>query len=100
MSEGTSVNQLEDVLDNYTVNRLSFDKLHQHAQYIINNLTLFNNSVIVKQKYKYIPYNDFHTGYNNLHFYKNKQAIGIGKRQIKNLIFIKYILNIKVIQND
>ena len=63
--------QIEDVLESKSVEPLNYREDDRVADYVLKSLTEFNNSIIVKQSLKYIPYNDFHTGYNNLHFIKS-----------------------------
>ena len=62
--------QIEDVLENKFVKPIDFTEEDETANYIIKSLTDFNNSVAVKQAFRYIPYSDFHTGYQNLHLLK------------------------------
>ena len=76
--------QIEDVLENKFVKPIDFTEEDETANYIIKSLTDFNNSVAVKQAFRYIPYSDFHTGYQNLHLLKNNGPVLPGKHQLEN----------------
>ena len=76
--------QIEDVLENKFVKPIDFTEEDETANYIIKSLTEFNNSVAVKQAFRYIPYSDFHTGYQNLHLLKNNGPVLPGKHQLEN----------------
>jgi adenosine deaminase len=80
--------QIEDVLEDKFIKPLDYTEDDERADYVIKTLTDFNNSIAVKQSLRYIPYNDFHTGYNNLHSMKNNRAVLTGKEQLeKNSLF-------------
>lgn len=80
--------QIEDVLEDKIVEPLHFYNSDKFANFIIKSLVYFNNSVNVKQSLRYIPYNDFHTGYNNLHLLDSNRTILTGKEQLdKNPLF-------------
>ena len=75
---------IEDVLEDRFVTPINYNAHDETADYIIKGLTDFNNSVAVKQSLRYIPYNDLHTGYNNLHFMKDNKAVLPGKEQLES----------------
>lgn len=75
---------IEDVLEDRFVTPINYNADDETADYIIKGLTDFNNSVAVKQSLRYIPYNDLHTGYNNLHFMKDNKAVLPGKEQLES----------------
>jgi len=75
---------IEDVLEDRFVTPINYNTRDETADYIIKGLTDFNNSVAIKQSLRYIPYNDLHTGYNNLHFMKDNKAVLPGKEQLES----------------
>ena len=82
MTKYDQIVNIEDVLEDHFVTPINYNADDETADYIIKGLTDFNNSVAVKQSLRYIPYNDLHTGYNNLHFMKDNKAVLPGKEQL------------------
>ena len=83
-SEYEDIVQIEDVLETKHIKDINYGDKEAMADYIISNLTEFNNSVLVKQGFRYIPYNEFHSGYNYQHFGNEKRGILPGKEQLEN----------------
>ena len=87
-----AIESIEDVLENKFNYPIDFSEEEKDVDYIIKNLVDFNNSVTVKQSHRYIPYTEFHTGYNNLHFDKDyNSGILPGKEQLEKNPFFKLL---------